>query len=93
MMERGVIQLTVAERQHALQALQAVEGDEVIGLLKERLTNGSDQENIQLREEDAEIILDNLPMPQAGEAADITSLRKKVQQFIAKIRFPEATNK
>lgn len=94
-MERGIIKLIGSEKQEALKALESVESSPNVEVMKQRLAiNGSDanvEETIQLNEEAAELILDNLSMPQAGEAPAITSLRKKIQQFLARIRFPEQT--
>lgn len=88
-MKRGITQLNGKELNTALEAIKT--NQYANQLLVARLTPKTidDQKvQIQLDEEQAEIILDSLPTPNQTETPELTSLRKTIQQFIAKLRFP-----
>lgn len=46
--------------------------------------------NVLISEEEAEIILDNLPISSGDDSPELLSSRLKSQQFLSKIRFPES---
>ena len=88
-MKRGITQISGKELSFALEAVKNNQYTNQI--LIDRLTPKKIDDNkvqIQLDEDQAEIILDSLPTPDQTEATELTSLRKTIQQFISKLRFP-----
>lgn len=87
-MKRGITQLTGKQMKIALDSVKTNSYADKI--LLDRLTPQKIDDTsvtIQLDEEQAEVILDSLPTPDQNEDPNLTSLRKVIQQFIAKLRF------
>lgn len=93
-MERGIVLFNNAELTflHNLAVVQGCKKHELIDRLKP--VCGADgkidlnQEcTIQISEDEAEIMLDCMPIPNEKADPNLTSSRFKIQQFISKCRF------
>ncbi len=47
---------------------------------------------VEISEDEAEVLLDSMPIPTTDSPAEITSARLKIQQFLARSRFGEQAN-
>lgn len=87
-MKRGITKLTGKQMKIALDAVKTNSYADQILFNRLKPKELSDTPvTIQFDEEQADIILDSLPTPNKNENPDLTSLRKVIQQFIAKLRF------
>lgn len=94
-MERGIISLTNQELA-SLQSLAVQQGCEKQDLLDKLtpvagVTDSNQEHTVQISEDEAEMLLDCMPVPSDGIDPNIISSRMKIQQFIARCRFPELT--
>ncbi len=88
-MYRGILLLTTSEMNHAVIALKATNQPVHPNTIQKFTPHYSDpnhQYKIETNDEEAEILLDNLPIPDVNEDQNIKSLRTKIQQFITKAR-------
>ncbi len=90
-MERGVVSLNNFELSalHKLAVEQGCEKEDLIAKLQP-VAGVSDQlqeHMVQISEDDAEIMLDCIPMPNGETDPNLTTARIKIQQFIAQCRF------
>lgn len=90
-MERGTVSLNNLELA-ALQKLALDQGCEKQDLLNKLqpvadVTDPMQEHTVQISEDEAEIMLDCLPVPSEKVDPNIASSRIKIQQFITKCRF------
>lgn len=86
-MRRGLLTLTPAEQELLHYCLTETTK---LPFVAEKIAEAeATTANLQLSEEDAETILDIFPIPKPEENPVLRSLRKKLQLFLAQLRFPE----
>ncbi len=82
-MQRGTLELTQSEEQVVLENVK--ESDSVYSKLKSaEITPGNDQ--VFLSEEEAEYLLDSLPIPDENEKPEVSSLRDKLRVYVQSLR-------
>lgn len=88
-MKRGVIIFTNKELGAISQSLSIQNcADEILlGRLKPESDDETQEVTIELSENDAETVLDCLPIPSTDTSIALTSSRIKLQNFITKCRF------
>lgn len=86
-MKRGVLQITIDEASAAVETVPATQQSQPLyhKLVSARQQSG-DVVQVQLSEEEAEVILDNVGVPMEGERESKQTLRNKVQAFLMKLR-------
>lgn len=96
-MERGTISLNNLELA-ALQGLAIAQGCKKQDLINKLqpvpdVADPTQEHTVQISEDDAEIMLDCLPVPSESVDPNISSSRIKIQQFITKCRFGDEESK
>ena len=90
-MERGTVALTNIELGvlHDLAIAQGCKKQDLIDKLSPvaNVQDQAEEHSVLMSEEEAEIILDCMPMPSPELDSNLISARIKVQQFLAKSRF------
>lgn len=95
-MNRGIIQFTSEEQAYLVSILKSTgNANELIQKLllpsPEKLPEKLNEESdLEISEEDAELILDSLPVPQLNQDENIASCREKLNNFLATFRKPIA---
>ncbi len=92
-MERGIISLNNFELT-ALQSLAIAQGckkEDLVAKLQpvSGATDQLQEHTVQISEDEAEIMLDCMPMPNGDISTGLSTARIKIQQFIARSRFGE----
>lgn len=86
-MQRGVITISREESQELLNLIPEAQNQTPLFNKVNAATMTQDAEvGLQLSEEEAEIILDNVGIPESMEPAQRSSLRSKMQQFLMRLR-------
>jgi hypothetical protein len=88
-MQRGIIQLNNTRMQLLLQILK--QNQSVDQLLMNKLSsNHHDQPQVtlELSEDEAETLIDSLEMPRPSDDQQLVTLRRSLQEFLTKLRFP-----
>jgi hypothetical protein len=97
-MQRGMIPLTKDEIVYADQLARSSDRNVQNLVVRlgaavqeaQSLTDANQQLEVEISEDEAEVLLDSLPMPDpANEHPVIRNLRGKLSQFLAKFRFEE----
>lgn len=86
-MQRGILTLTPQDCQYSLQLI--AQSPHQPPMLAGKLQQGAQSPApapIEMSEEEVEVIMDSLPMPDQQEAEQITNLRKQLQQFLVQLR-------
>lgn len=93
-MKRGVITFTNKELYEISQSLsfQNCADDVILGRFKPESDDESKEVTIEVSENDAETVLDFLPIPATNTSIALTSSRTKLQNFITKCRFGSVSN-
>lgn len=89
-MERGVISLTNLELvalYHMAIAQHCTKQDLMDKLQPVKGVDDTDSNVVQISEDDAEILLDCMPIPDEKSDPNIVSSRIKIQEFVSKCRF------
>ncbi|GIK83620.1 MAG: hypothetical protein BroJett025_02420 [Patescibacteria group bacterium] len=90
-MERGTVSLTNSELTalYNLAISQGCQKDDLVSKLKPDASNTDQNQvyTVQISEDDAEVMLDCLPIPSEEVDPNLTSSRIKIQQFISRCRF------
>jgi hypothetical protein len=93
-MERGTVALSNLELQvlHDFAVAQGCQQTDLLNKLTPvaNISDPNQEHTVLISENDAEIILDCMPVPNDQTDSVITSARIKIQQFLAKCRFPES---
>lgn len=96
-MQRGIVTFTNTELKllHNLAISQGCENSDLLDKLSpvnssEISSEGTDGYDVLVSEDEAEIILDCMPMPNKDDDPNLVNARIKIQKFIAKSRFPES---
>lgn len=90
-MQRGVIEFSAPGIDYLLPKLSQSPQD--TNLLQQKLQHAKESgqnPKIELSEEELDILLDCLPMPQSSEDQTVTQLRKSLTDFLQQMRNPEA---
>ena len=94
-MQRGVIGFTNSELRvlYNVVVLQGCERKELLNKISpvNELENSTEAHNILISEDEAEIMLDCMPIPDENENSNLANAKIKIQQFLAKSRFPESS--
>lgn len=94
-MERGTISLTNLELTvlYEMALAQGCDKQDLVDKLQPvpGAIDQSQEHIVQISEEEAEIMLDCMPMPSPENDPNLVSSRIKIQQFLAHCRFPEET--
>ncbi|NCO12267.1 MAG: hypothetical protein COZ34_00105 [Candidatus Pacebacteria bacterium CG_4_10_14_3_um_filter_34_15] len=100
-MQRGIVTFTNIELKllHDLAISHDCKNDDLLDKLSPvassdaSLVPSNDQQtyDVLISADEAEVILDCMPMPDKDDDPDLVTARIKVQQFLAKSRFPESS--
>lgn len=85
-MNRGIIQFTSEEQAYLVSILKDTEN--AGELLQKLLLPSPEGSSLGVSEEDAELILDSLPVPQLNQNENIASCREKLNNFLTTFRKP-----
>lgn len=92
-MERGIVSLNNLELEalHSLAVSQGCQKEDLLAKLQpvSGVTDQLQEHVVQISEDEAEIVLDCMPLPSPDSNPNVTSARIKIQQFIANCRFGE----
>ncbi len=99
-MQRGVVIFTNSELKilHELAISQGCQKEDLIAKISPIGVEGSDKagpdqnHNVLISEDEAEVMLDCMPMPDKDDDPNLVNARIKIQQFLAKSRFPESSS-
>jgi hypothetical protein len=83
-MQRGIIELSIEEQQILRRALENTPLQQT-DTIKKFDTTMDNQTTLELSRDEAESILDNLPIPSPAEPADLTTARRAVAHFLTSI--------
>lgn len=96
-MQRGIVTFTNQELKllHNLAISQGCQKSDLLDKISpvissETLGEQPEGYDVLISEDEAEIILDCMPMPNKDDDLNLVNARVKIQQFIAKSRFPES---
>ncbi len=96
-MQRGIVSFTNLELKilHELAISQDCQNTDLLDKLSPVSSPESSNDQLQtydvlISEDEAEIILDCMPMPAKDDDQNLINARIKTQQFLAKSRFPES---
>ena len=86
-MKRGVIQLTKAEAYEVLKLfLQSQQQSSLYTRLESAQNSDSDIIDLHVSEEELEVLLDNVGIPESDEPIERGNLRKKVREYLNTLR-------
>ena len=96
-MQRGIVSFTNPELKllHELATTQGCKKKDLLAKLtpvEEKNPTSNKTYDVLVSEDEAEIILDCMPMPSKDDDPNLVNSRIKVQQFLAKTRFPESSS-
>lgn len=96
-MQRGIVTFTNNELKllHNLAISEGCTKGDLLDKISPVTSSASSSEQLEgydvlISEDEAEIILDFMPMPNKDDDPNLVSARIKIQQFVAKSRFPES---
>lgn len=97
-MQRGIVGFTNQELKilHDLAISSGCQKEDLVAKIvpSGNLQNSifSSLNNVLLSEDEAEILLDLMPIPNESNNSTIGDVRIKIQQFLAKSRFPQSSS-